>query len=300
MNLAKPFHKTRIAPTPSGFLHLGNAFSFILTTALARKNGTSILLRIDDMDQVRAQDEYIQDIFDLLEFLELPWDEGPRNPREFKEKFSQVHRLPIYQEMLQQLVTQGKIFACNCTRSQLQQSAPDGNYPGTCIAAAWPLNSFDMNWRLHTNSNASFPLHCLETNTITASLPPNMNHFVVRKKDGMPAYQLASVADDIHFGIDLIVRGLDLRPSSIAQRYLSNQLAPNIFQEAIFFHHNLITDEKGEKLSKSAGAASIQYLRKNGKKKEDIYRLLAKLTGLPEKDIHNWQTFGEAFFANEG
>ncbi|WP_127126258.1 glutamate--tRNA ligase family protein [Pseudoflavitalea rhizosphaerae] len=299
MSQARSFNKTRIAPTPSGYLHLGNAFSFILTTALARKNGASILLRIDDMDQARAQDEYIQDIFDLLEFLELPWDEGPRSLREFKEKFSQIHRLPIYQEMLQQLVTQGMIFACNCTRSQLQQSAPDGNYPGTCIPAAYPLNSPDLNWRLFTDSQTSFPLHCMETNSITVSLPQNMNHFVVRKKDGMPSYQLASVADDIYFGIDLIVRGLDLRPSSIAQRYLSNQLAPNSFQEAVFFHHQLLNDEKGEKLSKSAGSTSIQYLRKNGKKKEDIYRLLAKLTGLPEKEVHNWQSFGEAFFANE-
>ncbi|QEC45818.1 hypothetical protein FSB84_30565 [Pseudobacter ginsenosidimutans] len=85
MNLTKSFHKTRIAPTPSGFLHLGNAFSFILTTVLARKTGASILLRIDDMDQARAQDEYIRDIFDLLEFLELPWDEGPRNLKEFRK-----------------------------------------------------------------------------------------------------------------------------------------------------------------------------------------------------------------------
>ncbi len=135
-----------------------------------------------------------------------------------------------------------------------------------------------MNWRLYTNSKETFSLYCLETNIFTASLPNDMTHFVVRKKDGMPSYQLASVADDIHFEVDLIVRGRDLRPSSIAQRYLANQLPPNLFQEVIFFHHELLTDEDGKKLSKSAGSVSIQHFRKNGMKKEDVYQLLAKLS----------------------
>lgn len=296
MSIARQFKRTRIAPTPSGFLHLGNAFSFILTTTLARKNNSSILLRIDDMDQARAQDQYLQDIFDTLNFLEIPWDEGPRNPTEFKQYFSQVHRLPIYQDLLQQLQSQEKIFACNCSRSQLQQSTPDGSYPGTCINATHPLTHPGMNWRLHTNSKETFSLYCLETNIFTTSLPNDMNHFVVRKKDGMPSYQLASVADDIHFEVDLIVRGRDLRPSSIAQRYLANQLPPNPFQEVVFYHHELLTDENGKKLSKSAGSVSIQHFRKNGMKKEDVYQLLAKQTGLPEKEIYNWETFAQAYY----
>lgn len=78
------FTRTRIAPTPSGFLHLGNAFSFALTASLARKTGAKILLRIDDLDHQRIQQQYVQDIFDTLHFLEIPWDEGPLNYDEYK------------------------------------------------------------------------------------------------------------------------------------------------------------------------------------------------------------------------
>jgi glutamyl/glutaminyl-tRNA synthetase len=297
MSVARQFKRTRIAPTPSGFLHLGNVFSFILTIALARKHGASILLRIDDMDQERAQDQYLQDIFDTLNFLELPWDEGPGNPRQFKESFSQTHRLPIYNELLEHLKNEEKLFACNCSRSKLQLTAPDGTYPGNCLHTSISLDTPDVNWRLVTNTEKTFTIHSLETNIFTWSLPNDMAYFVVRKKDGMPSYQLASLADDIHFGIDLIVRGSDLRSSSIAQRYLADQLSPNPFQDVIFFHHELLTDENGKKLSKSAGSVSIQHFRKNGKKKEEVYQMLAKLNGLPEKEIHNWETFAEAFFS---
>ncbi|MGN6417097.1 MAG: glutamate--tRNA ligase family protein [Pseudobacter sp.] len=291
--------KTRLAPTPSGFLHLGNIFSFILTADLARKKGASILLRIDDMDQARAQDQYLQDIFDTLNFLEIHWDEGPRNVQEFKETFSQTHRLPIYNELLTRLKNRKKVFACNCSRSLLQQTAPDGIYPGTCLHKGIPLDTPDVNWRLITNTTETFRINSLETNIFTYSLDEKMSNFVVRKKDGLPSYQLASLADDIHFDIDLIVRGLDLRPSTIAQRYLANQLKPNSFQKAAFMHHILLTDETGNKLSKTAGSISIQYLRKEGKKKEDIFKLIARLTNTNEKGIHNWQSFADAFFKED-
>lgn len=300
MSTQGPFKRTRIAPTPSGFLHLGNIFSFILTTALARKNGASILLRIDDLDQTRAQDEFMQDIFNTLEYLELPWDEGPRNLKDFRDNFSQLHRLPIYEQILNTLRANNLVFACNCSRSQLQQSAPNGVYPGTCLHKAYPLDSPDMNWRLITNIQRQFSLKSIGSDPSYHSLPSEMQYFVVRKKDGMPSYQLASVADDIHFEVDLVVRGMDLFPSSLAQRYLSELLPRNSFQDAVFFHHMLLNDENGMKLSKTAGSISIQYLRKNGKKKEDIYQLLAQLTGITPDGISSWQSFADAFEANSG
>jgi len=115
---AQPIHfnKTRIAPTPSGFLHLGNVLSFALTAALAKQHEAKILLRIDDMDQARAEQEYIQDIFDTLNFLEIPWDEGPRNAEEFKDNYSQLHRLTLYSEAIEQLRDNKLLFACTCSR----------------------------------------------------------------------------------------------------------------------------------------------------------------------------------------
>ncbi len=90
------YKKTRIAPTPSGFLHLGNVLSFSITAALAKKHSAKILLRIDDLDRARANDQYLQDIFDTLNFLEIPWDEGPRNVNEFKNAYSQAHRMACH------------------------------------------------------------------------------------------------------------------------------------------------------------------------------------------------------------
>src|SRR4051794_39214952 len=94
--------KTRFAPTPSGFLHLGNILSFAITAALAAQAKAKILLRIDDFDMQRTNKLYVQDIFDTLNFLEIPWDEGPRNMAEYEEEYSQLHRMDIYRRALQQ------------------------------------------------------------------------------------------------------------------------------------------------------------------------------------------------------
>jgi glutamyl/glutaminyl-tRNA synthetase len=96
--------------------------------------------------------------------------------------------------------------------------------------------------------------------------------------------------DDIHFGVDLVVRGEDLLESTVAQLYLSTKLQPNNFAETAFYHHKLMHDSEGEKLSKSVGATSIQYLRGQGHKPSDIYTLLAKMLSIPEP-VANWQAF---------
>src|SRR5882762_5324158 len=90
------FTRTRIAPTPSGFLHLGNAFSFALTAKLARETGARLLLRIDDLDRDRVEARYVQDIFETLHFLGIPWDEGPRDILAYEATWSQVYRMDLY------------------------------------------------------------------------------------------------------------------------------------------------------------------------------------------------------------
>ena len=108
------YNRTRIAPTPSGFLHLGNVLSFAITAALAERAGAKILLRIDDIDQARADKQYVQDIFDTLNFLEIPWHEGPRNVKQFEDQYSQLHRMGLYNEALTQLQGSKLVYACNC------------------------------------------------------------------------------------------------------------------------------------------------------------------------------------------
>ena len=278
MNLPSTFRKTRIAPTPSGFLHLGNVLSFAITAALAKKTGACILLRIDDLDRERIEPEFVQDIFDTLHYLEIPWDEGPRNYDEYEKEYSQLRRMDLYDRALETLRATGQVFACECSRSEIARLRADGAYPGTCEHKNIPLDKKDLSWRLRTGA---------------APLPPSMKDFVIRKRDGFPSYQLISVVDDHYFGIDLVVRGKDLWPSTQAQRYLAQLLPGNRFGEAHFEHHVLLLDTTEQKLSKSAGAQSVQFLRKEGKKPGEIYSLIAAMLGV-QGGVRNFTELAEA------
>jgi len=282
MQLHQTFNKTRLAPTPSGFLHLGNVLSFAITAALAKKTNAKILLRIDDLDRERVEPQYVQDIFDTLHYLNIPWDEGPADYAQYEKEYSQLHRMDLYRAALQQLKESEHIFACECSRAQV----PDGIYKGTCCNKGLPLDQENVSWRLRTDSMEEISIQTL-TGNVKATLPPSMQDFVVRKKDGFPAYQLTSVIDDHYFGVDLIVRGEDLWPSTIAQNYLSALLPGNTFQYSTSYHHPLLLEGPDKKLSKSAGATSIQFLRKEGKQPADIYTMIAQMLGYeqPVKDL---------------
>lgn len=267
------FNKTRIAPTPSGYLHIGNALSFIITSVLATRSGAKVLLRIDDLDRDRVFPEYVQDIFDTLNFMQIPWNEGPRNYEEYANKYSQVHRMALYSAALDYLMETGNVFGCVCSRADVRHSK-DGNYAGTCLHKNISLDAENVTWRLQTGNNKSITVKNLDGTRTTTTLPPFMQYFVVRKRNGMPAYQLSSVVDDIHFGVDLIVRGEDLMESTLAQLYLSSLLPANTFAETIFYHHPLLMDNTSEKLSKSAGATSIQHMRKEHLALADLYNII--------------------------
>lgn len=266
------YKKTRIAPTPSGFLHLGNVLSFVRTVGMARDWGAKVLLRIDDMDRDRVETEYVQDIFDTLNFLELPWEEGPRDVKEFEREWSQLHRLGMYGEALAVLRERGAVFACSCSRAQVLKARSDGVYPGTCRDKGISLDAENVSWRLRTGDGA---------------VPEEMKDFVVRKRDGFPAYQLSSVVDDLYFGVDLVVRGEDLKASTVAQHYLAGKLGKDLGAIS-WYHHALLMAEGGRKLSKSAGDTSIQYLRKQGVGKKDVYTMIARMMGM-EGEPAGWE-----------
>ncbi|GAA4469219.1 tRNA glutamyl-Q(34) synthetase GluQRS [Nemorincola caseinilytica] len=267
------FGKTRIAPTPSGYLHIGNVLSFATTAALAGRTGAKILLRIDDMDRDRVEREYVQDIFDTLNFLEIPWHEGPRNYEEFEQEYSQVHRLPLYSAALQQLWEVGHVFACTCSRAQVLSHSKDGSYPGTCRHKGLPPDTKDACWRLRTDVNAVVHMRTLQ-GIEEHPFPTLMADPVIRKKDGYPAYQLSSVVDDMHYGVDLVVRGMDLRPSTLVQLYLAKLLRAGSFLDTTFHHHGLVSGADGMKLSKSAGATSVRYLREQYGTREEVWRVI--------------------------
>ncbi|KAA2240302.1 tRNA glutamyl-Q synthetase [Chitinophaga agrisoli] len=273
------FTKTRIAPTPSGFLHLGNVLSFAITAAIAHQHGAKILLRIDDLDRERVDPRYVQDIFDTLHFMDIPWHEGPTDYASYEKEYSQVHRMDMYQQALTQLKETENVFACTCSRAQIAAISREGAYPGACRDKGIPLDREQVNWRLRTDQTGDIPITTVNAGIVQASLPPEMQYFVVRKKDGFPAYQLTSILDDTYFGIDLVVRGEDLWPSTIAQCYLSGLLPGNTFRQTVSYHHPLLKETDDKKLSKSAGATSIQFLRKEGKSRTDIYTMIARELG---------------------
>lgn len=268
----RSFFKTRIAPTPSGYLHAGNALNFLLVDALAKKSGANVLLRIDDQDRERYRAVYAQDVFDTLRFLHIQWNDGPKDTVDFEERWSQQRRIKLYEEALQTLRANNAVFACTCSRTQAVVGCK-------CREKALSLDLSNAAWRLVTNDE-SIAVKNIYGAITNSPLPDEMKNFIVKKKDGLPAYQLSSLVDDLHFGIDLIIRGEDLWPSTLAQLYLAKQLGESRFAGVAFFHHPLLKNG-GEKLSKSAGAASVKHWRESGKTLAEFLQYLGALLHTP-------------------
>lgn len=265
---------TRFAPTPSGYLHTGNAFSFILTWLLARLQGGKILLRIDDLDNERLRPAYLDDIFYSLDWLGLDYDFGPSGAADFYGQWSQHKRMDLYRAALTNL--EPCLFACVCSRKQWQQASLDGQYPGTCIARQLPLASPDAVWRLLTPADAEICFRAAGCNTPRRERPADwMRHPVVRRKDGLPAYQLASVADDCHFGVNWVVRGQDLYASTVIQCYIAQKLGQVAFADITFYHHPLLKGADGKKLSKSAGSTALKTIAASSPSPAPIYEMLS-------------------------
>jgi glutamyl/glutaminyl-tRNA synthetase len=286
--------KTRIAPTPSGYLHLGNALSFAITWALARKQQGIVALRIDDLDNARFRPEYLQDIFDTLDFMGIDYDEGPRHPKDFQENYSQLLRLPAYQSQLDKLVQQGMVYACPCSRSQISALSPLGLYPLTCRDEQLPLSTPNAAWRVCIPEGTTISFKDQLLGNCTVALALEMPDFVVRRKDGIPAYQIASIVDDLAMGINLIVRGEDLMLSTAAQLYLAQHTGTTTFTESQFVHHPLISSG-GNKLSKSHDALSLTEMRKAGLTPQQLWQKLAQLLNWHDAGIADAQRFLQRF-----
>jgi len=256
--------RTRLAPTPSGYLHAGNAINFLITARLAQATGARVLLRIDDLDAERMRPEYVEDIFRSLEWLGIAWDEGPSGPENFLQKWSQQLRLARYHELADALRPQGVLYACDCSRSKLRTEAIKGRYAGTCRTRGLDLDGPDRAWRL--DLGAELPVQvpsCIGAST-EVDLARSMGDPILRQRNGRPAYQLASLADDVDFATTFIVRGMDLLPSSACQLHCAELLGFKSFQQVCFVHHALVNDDAGNKLSKSAGASSLKAMREAG------------------------------------
>ena len=259
----------RLAPTPSGYLHLGNAVNFVLTWLLVRRAGGTLHLRIDDLDRARLRRPYLENIFRVIDWLGLDYDHGPSGPDDFLRHHSQLLHLPAYNQVLRRLAQQpGLVYATRRSR--------------TSVAEPVPLATPGAAWRVRVPPKVYIAgAAASETLVPLAAVMPD---FIIRKKDGVAAYQVASIVDDLRLGTTLVVRGLDLLPSTTAQLWLAAQLPESqVFANSgvRFFHHNLISNAAGHKLSKSTQASGDGGVLALPGGPATVYRAVAELLQLP-------------------
>lgn len=276
---------TRIAPTPSGFLHLGNAFNFLLIWLHARLANGKVLLRIDDIDDPRLRMEYLDDIFHLLDKLKIDIDGGPSSSEEHLRMYSSALRMERYHSPIDQLKTSKKLFACECSRKAILQTCPEGFYTGTCLNKHLPFDQEGTSLRLMTSLSEKVSYH--EWSDLrTGLIPESMQYAIIRRKDHLPAYQLTSVCDDVDMQVNFIVRGVDLLPSTIFQTHMAKKLGYASFEAITFYHHQLLKDDEGHKLSKSAGSMAVKHLSS-----EQILAQFCQWLGWKENAQHTDELF---------
>lgn len=238
--------RTRIAPTPSGYLHEGNCINFLLTDWLAAATGARMQLRIDDIDADRYRREYVDDVFRILDWLGIAWDAGPRSPEDFEESHSLRTRADYYLREVRRAQDNGlETYACVCSRTQLRAAGSM-----TCVSSCAARG---VTWRPGESAlRARIPVGTsVVIGSATVDLARQLGDFVLVRRDGQPSYQVASLIEDRDAGTTHIVRGADLIASSAAQIHLAAAFAATAFTGVDFRHHALVSDQAGNKLSKS-------------------------------------------------
>lgn len=237
---------TRIAPTPSGFLHLGNAVNIVLVSWLAAAHDGTVALRIDDADGARSRPGYVDDIFDVLGWLGITWTIGPRDAQQFADGYSQRLKSDEYRRRLEAARDRGlELYACSCSRAQLSGPAV-GGCPGGCRDRGLPLRAGHTALRAHLPAGAAVTIANEQI-----PLAARVGDVVLWRRDGLPAYHLASIVDDGDLATTHLVRGADLLDASALHRYLADYLGSPTLAEATFLHHGLVAGPGGAKLSKS-------------------------------------------------
>jgi len=265
-------HRGRLAPSPTGAQHVGNARTYLIAWLLARSQGASLGLRIEDIDSPRIRPGAGELILDDLRWLGLDWDGEP---------VVQSRRLPLYERALARLQEKDLVYPCTCTRSDVAQaaSAPHAGqegpaYPGTCAhrhaADAANLGGQPFAWRFRVSRSPEFVDEYL--GLVRVSLESLGGDFVVWKSAGTPAYQLAVVVDDAEMGITELVRGDDLVPSTPRQLllYEALDLAPPTYA-----HIPLVVGPDGRRLAKRHGDTRLVALRDSGVQRDALIGMLA-------------------------
>jgi glutamyl-tRNA synthetase len=264
----------RFAPTPSGRMHLGNVFSFLIAWLSVKNRDGHILLRMEDLDTQRTSDEFAEILRQDLLWLGLKWDE---------ETPAQSKRSPVYDRYFEKLMDEGLLYPCFCTRSQLHSvNAPhlsDGTYvyPGTCRHLT-EKPSKPHSWRV-TVPEKMWEFQDLLQGDYRQNLATDCGDFVVRRADGVYVYQLAVTVDDGESGVTEVVRGVDLLSSAPRQMYLQQIFG---FPHPQYGHVPLLLAPDGRRLSKRDKDLDLGELRKY-LSPEQLLGSLAHTAGLLER-----------------
>lgn len=266
---------TRFAPAPTGWLHLGHVVNALHVWGIARERGARVILRIEDHDRTRCREEYVDGILEDLDWLGfVPDSVAPRQ--------SAAERTARYEAALARLQDAGLVYACDCSRRDIAADVPDRfgeemRYPGRCRARALAEDSTSARRVRMDPGTESFVDERLGAQ---ADSPADQcGDVLVRDRVGNWTYQFAVVVDDIDQGVDLVIRGEDLLPSTARQIRLARLLGRAT--PPVFHHHALVRNPDGSKLSKSAGDTSIRELRRAGKAAEEILALARHAGGSP-------------------
>jgi glutamyl-Q tRNA(Asp) synthetase len=255
---------TRFAPSPTGRLHLGHAWSALLAHDFARADGGTFLLRIEDIDPGRSRPEHVDGIIEDLLWLGLEWD---------GEIIYQSERLSLYAEALDRLKAEGLLYPCFCTRAEIaaeiaaSASAPQGPdgplYPGSCRGLADNDLSRPHAWRLDVKAAMARAgsLYWMDGHTEVQAEPDRFGDVVLARKDAPASYHLAVTMDDSAQGVTDVVRGRDLFAATDVHRLLQALLD---LPTPAYHHHVLLTDALGARLAKRDKAPTLADLRAAG------------------------------------
>jgi glutamyl-tRNA synthetase len=273
-------YRGRIAPSPTGHLHLGHARTFWTAQERARQHNGTIVLRNEDLDSTRYKMEFVDAMIEDLKWFGFEWQEGPDISGPFAP-YNQSERMNLYRTMLEKLSDGGFIYPCTCSRKDIRAavSAPHAEddeaiYPGTCRQnRKSEIANRKFTWRFHVPDGEIISFEDSKLGPQKFVAGKDFGDFIVWRNDDLPAYQLACVADDATMQISEVVRGEDLLLSTARQLLLYRALD---LQPPQFYHCPLMTDASGVRLAKRHDALSLRALRQRGETPESLRSLFQR------------------------